>query len=195
MSDRVKIKKVEVLSNDWYTLKKTTFDYLRSDGKWQTQSRESYDRGNGAVILMYNLDQQTVILIRQFRFPTFANGLSDGLLIEAAAGQLEDASPEKRIIMEAEEETGYQIDKATKIFEAYSSPASVTEKLHYFIAEYDPKKKVGSGGGLVEEGEDIEVLEVPFKQCLDMISNGEIQDAKTIILIQYAALHIFKGLV
>ncbi|MFK7805865.1 MAG: NUDIX domain-containing protein [Anaerolineae bacterium] len=192
MQDRVQIKKVETLSDDWYVLKKTTFDYLRNNGEWQTQSRETYDRGNGATILLVNLEQGTVILTRQFRFPAFVNGLSEGVLIETAAGLLDQASPEARIKQEVEEETGYQVDQVRKVFEAYMSPGSVTEKLYFFIAEYDADSKVGLGGGVENEGEDIEVLELPLQECLSMIETGEIKDGKTIMLIQHAALHLFS---
>ena len=192
MSERVNIKKVEVLSDNWYVLKKTTFNYLRNNGTWQTQSRETYDRGNGATILLYNMAQKTVILTRQFRFPAYMNGLADGLLIETAAGLLDEASPEERIKAEAEEETGYRVNKVKQIFEAYMSPGSVTEKLYFFIAEYEPEHK-GKGGGIEAEGEDIEVLELPFAKTLEMIKTGEIRDAKTIMLLQYAALNLFPN--
>ncbi|HMT93940.1 GDP-mannose pyrophosphatase NudK [uncultured Thiothrix sp.] len=191
MSDRVKIHSIEVLSDNWYVLRKATFDYQRNNGEWQTQSREVYDRGNGATILLYNLAQQTVVLTRQFRFPAFSNGLESGLLIETAAGLLDQASPEERIRLEAEEETGYQVQAIEKVFEAYMSPGSVTEKLYFYIAAYQAKDKLNHGGGVVSEGEDIEVLELPFQQALAMVKTGEIQDGKTIILLQYAALHLF----
>lgn len=193
MNDRVKIHSIEVLSDNWYVLRKATFDYLRNNGEWQTQSREVYDRGNGATILLYNLAQQTVVLTRQFRFPAFSNGLENGLLIETAAGLLDQASPEERIRLEAEEETGYQVAAIEKVFEAYMSPGSVTEKLYFYIAEYQAKDKLTTGGGIVSEGEDIEVLELPFQQAFAMIKTGEIQDGKTIMLLQYAALQLFKG--
>lgn len=192
MSDRIKLHSFEVLSDNWYILRKATFDYLRNNGEWQTQTREVYDRGNGATILLYNLEQQTVILTRQFRFPTYVNGLADGLLIEAAAGLLDQASPEERIRMEAEEETGYTVQTIQKVFEAYMSPGSVTEKLYFYIAEYQPKDKLTIGGGIESEGEDIEVLELPFQQAMQMITTGEIQDGKTIMLLQHVALQVFK---
>ena len=193
MNDRVKIHSIEVLSDNWYTLRKATFDYRRNNGEWQTQAREVYDRGNGATILLYSLAQQSVILTRQFRFPAYTNGLESGLLIEAAAGLLDQASPEERIRMEAEEETGYQVKTIQKVFEAYMSPGSVTEKIYFYVAEYTPKDKLTEGGGIAGEGEDIEVLELPFTQALAMMQSGEIQDAKTIMLLQYAALHIFRA--
>src|SRR5271168_2069048 len=152
MSDRVRIKSVETLSDDWYVLKKTTFELLRSDGTWQQQSRETYDRGNGATILLYNLERRTVVLTRQFRFPAFVNGHS-GMLIEAAAGLLDQASPEDRIKAEAEEETGYRVSHVHKVFEAFMSPGSVTEKLHFFVAEFDSSSRATVGGGNHAEGE------------------------------------------
>jgi nudix-type nucleoside diphosphatase (YffH/AdpP family) len=177
----------ELLSDNWYTLKKYTFELQRSDGTWQTQSREAYDRGNGAAILLYNKAKGTVVLTRQFRLPVYING-HDGLLIEAAAGLLDDASPEARIIAEAEEETGFKVAAIEKVFEAYMSPGSVTEKLYFFIAEYSDADRSGQGGGLADEGEDIQVLEWPFEKALAAVRNGEIQDAKTIMLIQHLAL-------
>lgn len=190
-NERIRIKNIELLSDDWYVLKKTTFDYLRNNGSWQTQSRETYDRGNGATIFLYNSEQKTIILTRQFRFPAFVNGLAEGLLIETAAGLLDQASPEARIKAEAEEETGYRVNHVEKIFEAYMSPGSVTEKLYFFTAEYDPNSKIHKGGGLEAEGEDIEVIELPFSEALSMIESGAIQDGKTIMLLQYAALQVF----
>ncbi|KPA91149.1 MULTISPECIES: NUDIX domain-containing protein [Pseudomonas] len=186
--DRVRIVDSTVLSDDWYLLKKTTFDFLRSDGTWQRQSRETYDRGNGATILLFNREKRSVVLTRQFRFPVFVNG-HDGMLVEAAAGLLENASPEERIRAEAEEETGYRVQHVQKIFEAYMSPGSVTEKLHFFLGEYDGDSKVGHGGGLEAEGEDLEVLELSLEDALAAVRRGEIVDAKTIMLLQYVALN------
>ncbi|WP_394848106.1 GDP-mannose pyrophosphatase NudK [Pendulispora brunnea] len=186
---RVRIEKVEVLSDDWYVLKKTTFDYLRADGTWQRQSRETYDRGDGAVVLLYNRHKKTVVLIRQFRFPAFVNGLADGLLIEACAGLLDRDDPETCIKREAEEETGYRVEHVRKVFEVYMSPGSVTEKLYFFVAEYDAQSRVASGGGDISEAEDIEVLELGLDEALQRIDRGEIVDAKTIMLLQYAKLH------
>lgn len=191
--DRVKIRNVEVLSNDWYLLQKTTFDYRRSNGDWQTLTRETYDRGNGATILLYNRERRSVILIRQFRFPTYGNG-HDGFLIETAAGLLDQASPEVRIKAEVEEETGYRVAEVRKVFEAFMSPGSVTEKLYFFVAEYDPGSRISNGGGLEAEGEDIQVLELPLEQALQMVANGEIADGKTIMLLQYAQLHLLPSL-
>jgi len=189
-ADRVRIVDVEVLSDDWYVLKKTTFDFRRADGTWQRQSRETYDRGNGATLLLYDPDRRTVVLTRQFRLPVFVNG-HDGMLIEAPAGLLEAASPEARIRAEVEEETGYRVHAVRKIFEAYMSPGSVTEKLYFFVAQYDPASRVSHGGGIAGEGEDIEVLELPLDEALSMVQRGEIADGKTIMLLQYAALHLF----
>jgi nudix-type nucleoside diphosphatase (YffH/AdpP family) len=190
MIERVRIKDVKTLSDDWYLLKKTTFDFLRSDGTWQRQSRETYDRGNGATILLYNLERRTVILIRQFRFPAYVNGHS-GMLIEAAAGLLDTAGPEERIKAEVEEETGYRVDHVRKIFEAFMSPGSVTEKLYFFVAEYDADSKTAAGGGNRAEGEDIEVLELSIDDAMTAIERGEIADGKTIMLLQHACIHLF----
>jgi nudix-type nucleoside diphosphatase (YffH/AdpP family) len=190
MRDRVRIKKVETLSDDWYVLKKTTFDLQRSDGTWQEQSRETYDRGNGATILLYNLSRRTVVLTRQFRFPAFANGHS-GFLIETAAGLLDKAGPEDRIKAEVEEETGYRVEHVRKIFEAFMSPGSVTEKLYFFLAEYDGSHKTSVGGGNYAEGEDIEVLELSIEDAMKAIESGDIVDGKTIMLLQHAYIHLF----
>ena len=191
ISDRIRIKDERVLSDEHYTLKSATFEWRRGDGEWQTQNREIFERGNAAALLPYNLAQRTVVLVRQFRYPAYLNGYDD-LLIEAAAGLLDDETPQVRIRAEAEEETGYRLGHIRKIFEAFMSPGAVTEKIHFFVAEYDPTMKVGSGGGLAAEGEDIEVLELDFENALAMIGDGRIVDAKTIMLLQYAALHIFR---
>ncbi|HEX7868721.1 MAG TPA: GDP-mannose pyrophosphatase NudK [Chryseobacterium sp.] len=184
----VSIEKTEILSDNWYTLKKVTFNIKKQNGQTETQSREAYDRGNGAVILLYNTDSKKVILTRQFRLPTYINGNSDGMLIEACAGLLDNNNPEDCIRKETEEETGYKISKVKKIFEAYMSPGSVTEILYFFIAEYSDEMKINAGGGLEEEGENIEVLELNFEETLSMIDNGEIKDAKTIMLLQHLRL-------
>ncbi|MCA0458146.1 MAG: GDP-mannose pyrophosphatase NudK [Chloroflexi bacterium] len=184
---QIRIKQVETLSDDWYVLKKTTFEYQRRDGSWQTVSRETYDRGNGATILLYNTLKQTVILTRQFRFPAYVNQHS-GLLIETCAGLLDQDDPVTSIQREAAEETGYHIQQPRKVFEAFMSPGSVTERLYFFIAEYQDTHKVNDGGGLPSDGEDIEVLEIPFNQALDMMTSGEIADGKTIMLLQHLAL-------
>jgi nudix-type nucleoside diphosphatase (YffH/AdpP family) len=191
VSDRVRVKDVRVLSDNHYILKTTTFEWRRNSGEWQTQARETYDRGNGAALLPYNLAQRSVVLVRQFRYPAFVNGYDD-LMIEAAAGLLDNASPETRIRAEAEEETGYRLGDIRKVFEAFMSPGAITEKLHFFVAEYEAGMRVGSGGGIASEGEDIEVLELPIDSALAMIGDGRIVDAKTIMLLQYAALNIFS---
>ncbi|MBP5967404.1 MULTISPECIES: NUDIX domain-containing protein [Pseudomonas] len=187
-AERVNIVDTQVLSHDWYLLKKITFDYQRNNGEWQRQTREVYDRGNGAAILLFNREKRSVVLTRQFRLPVFVNG-HDGLLIEVAAGLLEGVAPEQRIRDEAEEETGYRVHDVKKVFEAYMSPGSVTEKLHFFIAEYDSASKVSDGGGLEEETEELEVLEWSFDEALAAFHQGEICDAKTIMLLQYAAMN------
>ncbi|EOC1473971.1 NUDIX domain-containing protein [Cronobacter turicensis] len=186
--EKVRIIETQTLSDDWYVLKKYTFDYQRRDGQWQRQSREAYDRGNGATILLYNRAERCVILTCQFRLPVFLNGYN-GLLTETAAGLLDEADPETRIRAEAEEETGYLVDNVEKVFEAYMSPGSVTEKLYFFIGEYDPARRSGTGGGVADEGEDIEVVKMPIDDALRAVRDGEIVDAKTIMLLQYAALN------
>lgn len=178
----VRIVAQHLLSDNWYILKKIDFELQRRDGSWQAQTREVYDRGNGATIALYNLAQRTVILTRQFRIPAFVNG-HDGYLIETAAGLLDNASPEERIRLEAEEETGYRVRSVRKVYEAFMSPGSVTERLYFFIGEYHPEDRISAGGGLAEEGEDIEVLELPFDEALAMINDGRIMDGKTIILL------------
>ncbi|MBP6022951.1 GDP-mannose pyrophosphatase NudK [Ferruginibacter sp.] len=188
MTERVKIVTTEILSDNWYVLRKITYEYLKNNGTWETLSREAYDRGNAAVILLYNTTYKTVILTRQFRMPTFINGNSSGLLIEACAGLLDNDNPEDCIKRETEEETGYKISEMQKIFEVYMSPGSVTEMLHFFIAAYSKDMKVHEGGGLDHEQEDIEVLELPFDKALHMIDTGEIKDAKTIMLLQHIRL-------
>lgn len=187
-NSRIKILKTEILSDNWYTLNKVTFNIQKKDGTTETQSREAYDRGNGAVILLYNTTTNTVILTRQFRLPTYINGNTTGMLIEACAGLLDNDNPEDCIKRETEEETGYKISKVEKVFEAYMSPGSVTEILHFFIAEYSNEMKITNGGGLEEEGENIEVLELSFDKALTMIDSGEVKDAKTIMLLQYLRL-------
>ena len=189
----VTILKTELLSDNWYTLNKVTFDLQKADGTWETQSREAYDRGNGASILLFNRMQQTVILTRQFRMPTYLNGNRDGMLIETCAGLLDLDHPEVAIKREAEEETGYLLTQVSKVFEAYMSPGSVTELIHFFIAEYDASMKVSEGGGHAHEQENIEVLELPFSEALAMLADGRIRDGKTIMLLQYAQLHGLMG--
>lgn len=187
----IRIIKSETLSDNWYILKKFTFDQQRRDGEWQRQTREVYDRGNGATILLYNRDRKTVILTRQFRFPVFING-HESDLIEAAAGLLDNMDPESRIKAEAEEETGFKVTRVRKIFEAYMSPGSVTEKLYFYLAEYQPQDRTGAGGGIKSEGEDIDVLEIALEEALRYVETGQIVDGKTIMLLYHVAL---KGIV
>jgi len=193
VADRVQIQSVQTLSDDWYVLKKTTFLFRRQDGTWQSQSRETYDRGNGVAILLYDQARRMVILVRQFRFPAFVNG-NDDLLIETPAGLLDEASPAERIRAEVEEETGYRVHDVEPVFEAYMSPGSVTEKLYFFVGRYTPADRVSEGGGHADEGEDIEVIEIDIDAAMAKIASGEIKDGKTIMLLQHAALNIFGGL-
>lgn len=188
MNPNVQIIEEKLLSDNWYVLKKITFDYQNKSGEWQRQSREAYDRGNGAVILLYHPQNKTVILTRQFRMPTYVNGNETGMLIEACAGLLDKDNAEDCIRRETEEETGYRVSSVRKVFEAYMSPGSVTEILYFFVAEYEAAMKVNEGGGAEHEHENIEVLELPFDQALNMIKAGEIRDGKTIMLLQYAKL-------
>ena len=185
--------KNEVLSDNWYTLNKLTFEYQKEDGSWETQQREAYDRGNGAAILLYNEAKKTVVLTRQFRMPTYINGNTDGMMIEVCAGLLDGDHPEDCIKKEVEEETGYKVDKVTKVFESYMSPGSVTEILYFFIGSYEDAVKTNNGGGAEDETENIEVLEYPIKTALNMIKSGEIKDAKTIMLLQYAQINTLLG--
>lgn len=189
MIDKVKILDTKVLSDNWYVLRKITYEYFKKDGTRQIQTREAYDRGNGATILLYNKQQETVILTRQFRLPTFINGNENGMLIEACAGLLDKDNPEECIKRETEEETGYKVSDVRKIFEAYMSPGSVTEILYFFIAEYSKEMKVADGGGIEHEEENIEVLEIKIGEAMKMIETGEIKDGKTIMLLQYIRLH------
>ena len=186
---KVRNIKKELLSDNWYSLNRVTFEYQRDDGQWETQIREAYDRGNGAVILLYNKRKQSVILTRQFRMPTYLNGNPDGMMIEACAGILEKGNAEETIKMEVTEETGYRVDHVEKVFESYMSPGSVTEILHFFIGEYEDKMKVSAGGGSPEETENIEVLELSFTEALRLFEVGEIKDAKTIMLLQWARIN------
>jgi len=185
----IAITKSEVLSNNWYTLRKITFTYKKKDGAIETHIREAYDRGNGATILLYNKPNGTIILTRQFRMPTYLNGNETGMLIEACAGLLDQDNAEDCIKREVEEETGYQVKEVRKIFEVYMSPGSVTEIVHFFIGEYAEETKINGGGGVAHEQENIEVLEFPFDSAYEMIAAGEIKDAKTIMLLQYAKLN------
>lgn len=189
MSENIRILKAEVLSDNWYTLRKITYECRQKDGSWQTHVRETYDRGNGATILLYNRAKKTVILTRQFRLPTYINGNADGMLIEACAGLMDRDNAEDCIRRETEEETGYRITDVRKVLEAYMSPGSVTEILHFFVAEYHPSMKINEGGGVAHEQENIEVLELGFDEAVLMVQTGEIKDGKTIMLLQYARIY------
>jgi nudix-type nucleoside diphosphatase (YffH/AdpP family) len=184
----VVIRDVELTSDGWHVLRRTTFDYKHSDGRWSTQHRETYDRGNGATILLYDVVRGTVLLSRQFRYPAYANDHPDGMLIETAAGLLDDDDPETAIRREAGEELGVTVGELTHVFDVYMSPGSVTERIHFFAAPYTAASRTSEGGGLVDDGEDIEVLEVPFDEALALVGTGAIADAKTIMLLQWAAL-------
>ncbi|MRI00056.1 GDP-mannose pyrophosphatase NudK [Kriegella sp. EG-1] len=188
-NNRIRNIKKQLLSDNWYTLNKFSYEYQKDDGSWEEQHREAYDRGNGAAILLYNRKKGTVILTRQFRMPTYVNGNEDGMMIEVCAGLLDGDNPEDCIRKETEEETGYRIDNVEKVIETYMSPGSVTEILYLFIGAYEDQMKVGEGGGAEDETENIEVLEYTFEKAMEMITTGEIRDAKTIMLLQYAAIH------
>jgi GDP-mannose pyrophosphatase NudK len=191
VTSHVEVLKTEVLSDNWYVLRKVTFRLRKRDGSWEVQSREAYDRGNGATILLYDQARRTVVLTQQFRLPTYVNGNASGMLIEACAGLLDQDDPETCIAREAFEETGYEIRNPRKVMQAYMSPGSVTEILHFFVAEYSRVQRVSTGGGVEEE--DIEVMELSFEDALGRIASGEIRDGKTIMLLQYAALHVFAA--
>jgi nudix-type nucleoside diphosphatase (YffH/AdpP family) len=187
----VVVRDVEVTSDGWHVLRRTTFDHRRSDGTWETQQRETYDRGNGATILLYDLAAGTVLLTRQLRYPAYVNDHPDGMLVETAAGLLDDDEPEVAIRREAAEELGVEVGDLTHVFDLYMSPGSVTERLHFYVAPFTAATRTGPGGGVVEEGEDIEVLTLPFEEALTMIETGEIVDGKTVILLQWARLNVF----
>ena len=184
----VVVRDVELLASGRHVLRRTTLERRRSGGRWVTEQRETYDRGNGATLLLYDVDRRTVLLTRQFRFPVYVDGHPDGLFIEAAAGLLEDDSPEVAVRREAEEELGVSVGDVQHVFDIWMSPGSVTERLHFFAAPCVPGDVTGPGGGVEEEGEDIEVLELPFDEALEMIDDGRIADAKTVLLLQWAAL-------
>jgi nudix-type nucleoside diphosphatase (YffH/AdpP family) len=184
----VVVRDVELLASGWHVLRRTTLDRRRPDGTWTTEQRETYDRGNGATLLLYDVARRTVLLSRQFRFPVYVNGHPDGLLLETAAGLLDDDSPEDAVRREVEEELGVTVGAVQHVFDVWMSPGSVTERLHFFAAPYSPADRTGDGGGVAEEGEDIEVVELPFDEALDMIDDGRIADAKTVMLLQWAAL-------
>ncbi|MGC5166531.1 NUDIX domain-containing protein [Luteimicrobium sp. DT211] len=185
----VVVRDVELTSDGWHVLRRTTFDYRRRDGRWTTQQRETYDRGNGATILPYDVERGTVLLTRQFRYPVYVNDHPDGMLVETAAGLLDDDDPETAIRREAGEELGVAIGPLTHVFDVYMSPGSVTERVHFYAAPYTPADRTAAGGGVEDEGEDIEVLELPFTDALAMTRDGRIADGKTIMLLQWAALH------
>lgn len=189
MEEDISIVNTEILSDNWSKLKKVTFKIRKKNGEWESQSREVFDRGDGATVLLYNKENKTILLTRQFRLPSYLNGNEDGKLIEACAGLLEENDPESCIRKESLEETGYKISEVKKIFETYMSPGAATEKLHYFIAPYSGKMKVSEGGGAREEKENIEVLELDFEEAFNMIYTGKIKDSKTILLLQYAKIH------
>lgn len=188
-NDRIKNIKKTLLSNNYYTLNKLNFDYQMPDGSWVNQMREVYERGHGAGILLYNRTKKTVILIKQFRMPTYLHDNKDGFLIEIAAGLLDTDNPEQCIIRETLEETGIQLKTVKKVYEGYSSPGVLTEKMHFFVGEYTDDMKVSEGGGLASETEDIKVLEIPFTEAIRMLENGEIVDTRTIVLLQYAQIY------
>jgi nudix-type nucleoside diphosphatase (YffH/AdpP family) len=188
-NEKVRNIKRELLSDNWYKLEKISFDYQKADGSWEAQSREAYDRGNGAAILLYNTKKGTVILTRQFRMPSYINGNETGMMIEVCAGLLDGDNPEDCIKKETEEETGYKLERVQKVFESFMSPGSVTEILYFFIGSYEEKMKVSDGGGAEAETENIDVLELTFNNALAMMASGEIKDAKTIMLLQYAKIN------
>lgn len=183
----VSVLDVELLAAGWHVLRRTTFSYRHADGRHTTQQRETYDRGNGATILLYDTDRRTVLLTRQFRFPVYVNGHPDGMLIETAAGLLDDDDPATAIRRETAEELGVTIGELTHVFDVWMSPGSVTERVHFYAAAYTPADRTGPGGGVAAEGEDIDVLELDFDLALRMIGT-DIADAKTIMLLQWAAL-------
>lgn len=188
----IEITETKLLSDNWYVLNKVIFNYKKENQPVESHTREVYDRGNGAGILLYNSLKKTVILTRQFRLPTYLNGNKSGMMIEVCAGLLDKDNAENAIIRETEEETGYRLSKVQKVIETYMSPGSVTEILYLFVGEYDENMKVSEGGGLDAEQENIEVLEFTFDEAYNMIESGEITDAKTIMLLQHAKI---KGLI
>jgi len=183
----VRIVDVELLAAGWHVLRRTTLDYRGTDGQWSRQSRETYDRGNGATILLYDLERQMVLLTRQFRYPVYVNGHPDGMLIETAAGLLDEDDPLTAIRRETQEELGVTVGAVEHVFDVFMSPGSVTERVHFYAAPYTPADRTGAGGG-VDDGEQIEILELPFAEALQQTEDGRIADAKTIMLLQWAAL-------
>jgi len=184
----VVVREVKLVASPWHVLRQTTFDYRDRTGRWSTQSRETYDRGNGATILLYDESRRTVLLSRQFRYPAYVNGHPDGMLVETAAGLLDDDDPETAIRRETSEELGVTVGPLTHVFDVYMSPGSVTERLHFYAAPYTATDRTSAGGGLADDGEDIEVLELPYDEALAMIEDGRIADGKTIMLLQWAGL-------
>ncbi|GIM96345.1 hypothetical protein Ato02nite_081380 [Paractinoplanes toevensis] len=184
----VVIRDVELLATAWHVLRRTTYDYRHPDGHWSRQQRETYDRGDGATVLLYDPERRTVLLTRQFRYPAYVNGHPDGMLVEAAAGLLDDDDPAQAIRREAAEELGVTVGELEEVFKVWMSPGSVTERLHFYAAPYTPADRTGAGGGVAAEGEDIEAVEIPFDEALKWIADGRIADAKTIMLLQWAAL-------
>jgi nudix-type nucleoside diphosphatase (YffH/AdpP family) len=189
MENNINIKQTKILSKDYYTLKKILYQYETEDGITRDVEREVYDRGNGVAILLYNKENQSVILTRQFRLPTYVNSNETGMMIEVCAGMLEEDNPDDCVKREVEEETGYRIDKVKKVFTSYMSPGAVTEIIHFYVGNYNDQMKVSEGGGLETEGENIEVMELKFDKAYDMIYTGEIKDSKTIMLLQYAKIN------
>lgn len=183
MSLNINVIKDKILSENWFVLRKMTYELTRSDGSVVRHRREVYDRGNGATILLYNRHKQTVVLVRQFRIATWINGNEDGMLIETCAGLLDSDEPEECVRKEAIEETGFEVGEVRKLFELFMSPGGVTELIYFFIAEYDDTQRANDGGGV--DDEDIEVLELPYHRALEMMANGEIRDGKAVILLQY----------
>ena len=184
----VRVREVELVASPWHVLRRTTFDYRDRTGRWSTQTRETYDRGNGATILLYDESRRTVLLSRQFRYPAYVNGHPDGMLVETAAGLLDDDDPETAVRRETSEELGVTVGPLTHVFDVYMSPGSVTERLHFYAAPYAAADRTGAGGGLADDGEDIEVLELGFDEALAMVEDGRIADGKTIMLLQWARL-------
>jgi nudix-type nucleoside diphosphatase (YffH/AdpP family) len=184
----VVIRDVEVTSDGWHVLRRTTYDYRRADGAWETQQRETYDRGNGATILLYDRDRRTVLLTRQFRFPVYVNDHPDGMLIEAPAGLLDDDDPETAVRRETSEEVGVAVGELQHVFDVYMSPGSVTECVHFYAAPYTAADRTLDRGGLADDGEDIEIIELQFAEAMAMTRDGRIADGKTIMLLYWAAL-------
>ena len=191
-NQRVRIIGEEILSDRFYRLKDVSYALRRNDGHWQQQEREVYAGGDGVTALLYNKQRRTVLMTRQFRVPAFLNK-HDGFMLEAPAGMLDGETAEQRARQEIEEETGYRAEHLEKVMTLFMSPASSTERVHFFVGEYDPDRRIGDGGGLDEEGEDIEVLELGLDDALAMVARGEIVDAKTVILLQYMQTRAGNG--